>query len=72
MIQVQPPEILSDVKLNVIRRKSKKSQIFLYDTQRRVDDYLLKIKHRNNGQYEDIPHYVISKSGKIIKIFDNF
>jgi len=70
MIQTQIPEIIRDVKLNIIRKKSKKTQIFLYDTQRRVDDFLSKIRYRNNGQYEDIPHYVISKSGRVMKIFD--
>lgn len=71
MVEIETTDVLNDVKLNVIRRKSKKTQIFLYDTQRRLDDYIMKLKYRNNGQYEDIPHYVITKSGKIIKIFDS-
>lgn len=70
MLEVQNADILNDIKLNVIRRKTKKKQIFLYDTQRRVDDYMMKLKFRNNGKYEDIPHYVITKEGKIIKIFN--
>ena len=70
MVEVVSSDILSDVKLNVIKRKSKKKQIFLYDTQRRLDDYLMKLKYRNNGKYEDIPHFIISKSGKVIKLFN--
>ena len=63
-------DVLSDVKLNVVRRKAKKTQIFLYDTGRRLDDYMMKLKYRSNKQYNDIPHYVITKSGKIINLFD--
>jgi len=57
-------------KLNIKRKKTKKTQILLYDTQRRVEDFINKIKYRNNGQYEDIPHFVISKLGIIHEIFD--
>jgi N-acetyl-anhydromuramyl-L-alanine amidase AmpD len=65
---VQDVEILDN--LNVIRRKSKKTQIFLYDTQRRMDDFLSKIKYRLNGKYEDVPHYVVSKLGIVYQLFD--
>jgi len=70
MLEIQNAEILNDVELNINRRAAKKSQIFLYDTGRRLDDFMAKLKYRNNGKYEDIPHYVIAKSGHIIKIFD--
>lgn len=70
MLEIQNAENLNDVHLNISKRKSKKTQIFLYDTQRRVDDFIMKIKYRNNGKYEDIPHYIITKQGKVIEIFD--
>ncbi len=70
MLEIQTAESLSDVRLNISRRKSKKTQIFLYDTQRRVDDFIMKLKYRNNGKYKDIPHYIITKQGKVIEIFD--
>jgi N-acetyl-anhydromuramyl-L-alanine amidase AmpD len=70
MLEIQSVESLNDVKLNISRRKSIKTQIFLYDTQRRLDDFMMKLKYRNDGKYEDIPHYVISKSGRVLKIFD--
>jgi len=57
-------------KLNIKTKKTKKTQILLYDTQRRVEDFINKIKYRNNGQYEDIPHFVISKLGIVHEIFD--
>ena len=65
---VQDVEILDN--LNITRRKSKKTQIFLYDTQRRMDDFLGKIKYRLNGKYDDVPHYVISKLGVVYQLFD--
>jgi len=70
MLEIQNVENLNNVKLNINKRKTKKTQIFLYDTQRRVDDFIMKLKYRNNGKYEDIPHYIITKQGKILKIFD--
>ena len=65
---VQDVEILDN--LNITYRKSKKTQIFLYDTQRRMDDFLNKIKYRRNGNYEDVPHYVISKLGVVYQLFN--
>ena len=65
---VQDVEILDN--LNITRRKSKKTQIFLYDTQRRMDDFLGKIKYRLNGKYDDVPHYIISKLGIVYQLFD--
>jgi N-acetyl-anhydromuramyl-L-alanine amidase AmpD len=67
---VQGVEILDNVDLKIIKKKSKKTQIFLYDTQRRMDDFLGKIKYRLNGEYEDVPHYVVSKLGVIYQLFD--
>ena len=68
---VQDVEILDNVDLKIIKKKSKKTQIFLYDTQRRMDDFFSKIKYRLNGEYEDIPHYVISKLGVVYQLFDS-
>ena len=70
MLTIHTAEILDKVKLNVVKKKSKKTQIFLYDTQRRFDDFLNKIKYRRNGNYDDIPHFVITKSGMVYQIFD--
>lgn len=65
---VHDVEILD--KLNIVKRKSKKTQILLYDTQRRVDDFINKIKYRKNGGYEDVPHFVVSKLGVVYRLFD--
>ena len=37
---IQDVEILDKVKLNINKRKTKKSQILLIDTQRRFDDFV--------------------------------
>jgi hypothetical protein len=70
MLVTQRVDVLDNIKLNIIRRKSKKTQILLYDTQRKVDDFIQKIKCRKNGKYEDIPHFIVSKTGVIYEIFD--
>jgi hypothetical protein len=67
---VHDVEVLDSDKLNIIRKKSKKTQIFLYDTQRRSDDFINMIKYRKNGLYEDVPHFVVSKLGMVYQLFD--
>jgi len=70
MLEVQSAEILDDIKLNIVKRKTKKTQIFLYDTQRRTDDFMMKLQYRYDGKYNDIPHFIVTKQGKIIQVFD--
>jgi hypothetical protein len=70
MLVINDIETLDKDKLNIVKRKSKKTQIFLYDTQRRVDDFVNKIKHRKNGTYDDVPHFIISKLGLVYQLFD--
>ena len=67
---VQDAEIIDSKDLNIVRKKSKKTQIFLYDTQRRVDEFLNKIKYRKNGKYDDVPHFIVSKLGIVHQLFD--
>jgi N-acetyl-anhydromuramyl-L-alanine amidase AmpD len=71
MYIIKDVEYLDKEKLNITRKKTKKTQIFLFDTQRRIEDYLAKIKYRKNGGYKDIPHFVVAKNGIIYKIFDS-
>jgi N-acetyl-anhydromuramyl-L-alanine amidase AmpD len=56
--------------LNIIKRKTKKTQILLYDTQRKSDDFINKIKYRKNGKYDNIPHFLITKLGMVYSVFD--
>lgn len=70
MLEILNVEDLDKKKLNIYRRKTKKKQILLYDTQRRFDDFIKKIKYRKNGNYDDIPHFVVTKFGVIYQLFD--
>jgi len=70
MLIIEEEISLDKKKLKITKRKTKKSIICLFDTQRRYNDYINKIKYRYNGEYEDIPHYVITKLGRVHNIFD--
>ena len=70
MLVIHDIETIDKEKLNIVKKKSKKTQILLFDTQRRVDDYVNKIKNRKNGKYEDVPHYIVSKLGMVYEVFD--
>jgi hypothetical protein len=70
MLEIKKVEILDNHKFNVFKRKTKKTQILLYDTQRRLEDYINKIKYRKRGKYDDIPHFVVSKLGVVYQLFD--
>jgi hypothetical protein len=49
-------------KLNIkTSLESEKTQIILVHTARKIDEYLVSLKYRNNGIYNKIPHYVISR-----------
>lgn len=70
MLEIQDAGILNEKTLNIKRRKTKKNQIFLYDTKRRINPFIMMLKYRRNGKYDKIPHFIISKSGEIFKIFN--
>ena len=70
MLEIFNVETLDTKQLNIHKRKSKKTQILLYDTRRRVDDFINKIKYRKNGKYEDVPHFVVSKLGMVYQLYD--
>ena len=70
MLIIESTEVIDNKNLKIVKRRTKKTQILLYDTQRRLDDFFNKLKYRNNGNYEDVPHYVISKIGTIYNIFN--
>jgi hypothetical protein len=61
---------VDSLNLKIKKRKTKKTQIMLYDTQRRYDDFIRMLKYRRNGKYENIPHFCINKMGKVFKILD--
>jgi N-acetyl-anhydromuramyl-L-alanine amidase AmpD len=70
MLEIRDVETIDKGSLNYTKRKYKKTQILLYDTKRRIDDFVNKIKYRQNGQYEDIPHFIVSKLGHVYGVLD--
>ena len=70
MLVIHDIETIDKSKLNIVRKKTKKKQILLYDTQRRIDDFVNKLKYRRDGDYDDIPHFVVSKLGQVFQVFD--
>ena len=63
---VHDVEIIDSEKLNIIRKKSKKTQIFLYDTQRRADDFINKIKQKTMEKTKEISKYLNYRNKLII------
>jgi N-acetyl-anhydromuramyl-L-alanine amidase AmpD len=68
MLEIRDVETIDKESLNYTKRKYKKKQILLYDTKRRVDDFINKIKYRYNSKYDDIPHFVVTKLGDVYSI----
>lgn len=56
-------------KIDIVKRQTKKKQILLYDTKRKINNYINKLKHRKITNYTEIPNYIISKSGEIYEVF---
>ena len=52
----------------VLGKHKKKTKIVLCHTSREVEEYLTSLKFRCNGKYDKIPHYVITKEGKVLQL----
>lgn len=70
MLEIRDVETIDKNSLNIKKRSYKKKQILLYDTKRRMDDFVNKIKYRRNGEYSDIPHFIVSKLGHVYSVFN--
>ena len=49
-------------------RNKRKKQILLTHTSRNIRDYISGLKYRYNGDYEKLPHYIVSREGEIFQI----
>jgi F0F1-type ATP synthase gamma subunit len=56
---------------NISGKQKKKKQIILTNTGRDVEEYLTSLKYRMNGKFKRIPHYVVTKNGKVIQTLPN-
>jgi len=54
------------------KKEDKKNQIVLCHTSRTLFDYMISIKFRFGGRPIKLPHYIISREGKIIKLIDDY
>jgi len=70
MLEILGAEAFNLDNLNYKKRKFKKTQILLYDTKRRFDYFIEMLKYRRNGKYEDIPHFCVTKTGKVYKLIE--
>jgi N-acetyl-anhydromuramyl-L-alanine amidase AmpD len=70
MLEILGAEAFNLDNLNYKKRKYNKTQILLYDTKRRFDDFIKMLKYRRNGKHEDIPHFCITKTGKVYKLIE--
>jgi N-acetyl-anhydromuramyl-L-alanine amidase AmpD len=52
-------------------KQKKKHQIILTHTSRNISDYLQSLKYRYNGEYDKIPHYVVTREGVILQLLTN-
>lgn len=55
---------------NSIGKWKNKKQILLTHTSRNASEYISGLKHRYNGEYNKIPHYLIKKDGRIFQLLD--
>jgi hypothetical protein len=63
-------EILTNFKS--IGISDEKKQIILCHTGREVKEYLTSLNVRMSGNYDKIPNYIVERTGKIIKLLDDF
>lgn len=64
-------EVIKKVIENNFKNGNKKTQIVLTHTSRNLFDFMMAIKFRFGGKPIKLPHYLIGKDGKILKILDD-
>lgn len=70
MLKIQS-ELQETNNIIIDKNKHKKKQILLFDTKRRYVDYLAKIYNRITDNHEDLPHFLITKTGEVLQIIDD-
>jgi N-acetyl-anhydromuramyl-L-alanine amidase AmpD len=64
-------EIINFKEFNPVGKQKKKKQIILVHSGRPADEYLQKLKYRNNGKYGKIPNYLIKSNGEVVQLLEN-
>ena len=63
-------EIIENLIQTNFKKEDKKNQIVLCHTSRTLFDYMVSIKFRFGGKPIRLPHYIISRDGRILKLID--
>lgn len=50
------------------KKLKEKRQIILCHTSREIGEYLISLKFRNSGKYDKLPHYVLTRDGRLLEI----
>ena len=60
-------EIQELIGFNSVGKSKNKKQILLTNTSRTAPDYISSLRHRYNGEYTKLPHFIIRKDGRIFQ-----
>ena len=63
-------EIIENLIQTNFKKEDKKNQIVLCHTSRTLFDYMVSIKFRFGGKPIRLPHYIISRDGRILRLLD--
>jgi N-acetyl-anhydromuramyl-L-alanine amidase AmpD len=63
-------EIIENLIQTNFKKEDKKNQIVLCHTSRTLFDYMVSIKFRFGGKPIRLPHYIISRDGRILQLLD--
>lgn len=61
-------EIIEKFTQGSVGKQKNKKQIVLTHTGRDAEEYLVSLRFRMNGNYKKVPHYLITKNGKVIQL----
>jgi len=64
-------EIIEKISTSHFEKGDKKNQILLTHTSRSIIDYMVSLKYRFGGNPPKLPHYLISREGKVIQLLNN-
>jgi len=64
-------EIIESLIPSNLKKEKQKKQIVLTHTSRTMLDFVVSLKNRFNGEPIKLPHYVIGRDGKVLKITDD-
>jgi N-acetyl-anhydromuramyl-L-alanine amidase AmpD len=64
-------DIIENIIKTNFKKEVKKTQIVLTHTARTLFDYMVSIKYRFGGNPIKLPHYVIGRDGKVIRLMND-